>query len=329
MFRACVKGTNEISTLKIFILMFGLPIPSFSTSKRLNNMYLKIFLCLFVLFMIFNCTKDNVPDIPFGGTVKMITGQATIFNKTTVTWDKLKIYSDINFGDSIKTDSESQVEIVFNNTNSIRIDENSKMVVNLIPVSKKEHTIEVFNIVGTIVSDIKKLTTTRDQYQVRTPTAVAAIRGTFFSVSFSINSKSSHINVFGGKVWVKGNKGKKKGVLLAPGQFLKVNIGKWPGSPKKMNYGQWKKMERLMKPGHFKKYSKNLKLKKRSKLKIKGLKHKKSFKGKSKKPLKGIGKMGKSFKSVFKKGPKLKAKKGNAGGKVNKKKGGKKGGKKK
>jgi hypothetical protein len=267
----------------------------------------------------------------FSGKVKYLKGSAEIFRSGTGKWKQVKLSSKIEFGDSIKTGPESQVEIGFGNDNTIKIDENAKIVVKELSDPDEGGTIEVFNCFGTVLSNIKKLARGRKEFTVRTPTSVAAIRGTFFFVSYSFKTRTSHINVIAGKVWVRSPRGPRhKHIVVMPGHFTMVAWGMAPGVPKRINYGQWKKMHRMMRPRAYKKYTKKFKIKKRgrikgpgkAKMKIKGRKPGKSkkgglFKG-PKKVLKQKGRPRGKFKSKSGKGGKgsfSKGGKGRGGGK--------------
>jgi len=275
---------------------------------------------LFLALFFWGCSSKKEPFVPLSGTISFRSGTVHVFKGTDGKWTDLKIFEKIHFGDSLKTMGESQVEITFGMGNTIRIAENSKIRITPFRDSTGSEGMEVYNFFGEVLSNIKKVSAKREHYLVRTQTAVAAVRGTYFSVSFVAISKTSQISVIGGTVWVHNPRAGKGHVALQPGHFTLVGFGKIPGTPKKLNYGQLKKIGRLMPPGSVNKYSGKLKIKpgKGFKFKTRGGKGKPGKfgkKGKFRKSFKGVGK---KFKNVFKKKPK--------GGKGKKKKGkGKKG----
>jgi hypothetical protein len=270
----------------------------------------KVNIYLFVLFsisLLLSCGKGKKSE--FGGRTDSVNGNVEIYKVNSSKWEKLNTSSKIEFGDSIKTDTLSEVQVRFAESNTIKIGENSKVVVTVVKDSNESNTIEVYNAFGTVLSNIPELTDAYPQYRVRTPTAVADVKGTFFWVAFRRRTRTTHINVLSGRVRVFNPRFRKRApVIIMPGFFSFIVWGSPPCHPKKLNYGQWKKMHRIMPPGHYKKYSHKFKIKKPHRLKPghKGLKFKKKgpphkikphrhkpFKHTIKKPKKTTGKINK------------------------------------
>ena len=237
---------------------------------------------IFITILSLSCGTKKEPQIPFEGKVKSLLGQALIFKPKTLKWEVLNISDAIEFGDSIKTTAESQVEIAFGGNSTAKIGENSKVAITLVKDSAGVSTVEVFTAFGSVLSNIEKLTGLYEQYQVRTPTATASIRGTFFFVFFHLHKRITHVNVFRGRVKVRNpHHVKRIPIILLPGHFTIIHAGKGPKAPKKLNYGQMKKVMPLMPPGQYKKFNKKFKITKKAKpMPFKKI-HKKSVKGKS------------------------------------------------
>lgn len=285
------------------------------------------------------CGQEKEPQIPFEGKVTSITGQAQIFNSNTSQWVNIDPADKIEFGDSIRTPAGSQVEITFGGNNTFKIGGNSKVTVLLVKDSANKNVAEVFTVFGSVLSNVEKLTAQYQHYQVRTPTATASVKGTFFFVFFHPHNRVTHVNVFRGRVRVRNpHVIKRAPIILLPGFFTIIHIGKVPVVPKKLNYGQMKKVMPLMPPGQYKKFHKKFKIKKFEAKPSKGIKIKsakgKIFKAKAIRP-KGPKKAPHKLqpvpkKKVLKKSP-IKAKPGKQikGKVITKKKKGSKGGKKK
>ena len=246
----------------------------------IKNIFL--YTLIFITLLSLSCSKKKEPQILFEGKVKSLIGQALIFKSKTSKWEVLNVSDAVEFGDSIKTTAESQVEIAFGGNSTAKIGENSKVAITLVKDSAGVNTVEVFTAFGSVLSNIEKLTGRYNQYQVRTPTATAAIRGTFFFVFFHLHKRITHVNVFRGRVRVR-NPHVIIGppLILLPGFFTVVHVGRVPIVPKKLNYGQMKKVMPLMPPGQYKKFNKKFKITKKAKpMSLKKI-HKKAVKGKS------------------------------------------------
>ena len=220
--------------------------------NRFTVLLLTQFLCCAMLL-----TCGNRARI-LNGTVSFVAGQAKVRHPDGDTWQKLTISSKVEFGDSIATAGESEVEISFDGENSIRFTENTKAAITYVDSGDNKNSIEVYNCFGTVFSNIAKLTKKRG-YRVVTPTSVASIRGTIFCVSFDINDRASNVSVVAGNVWVRNPHLKTNFILVEPGNFTIIAWGRLPEAPLRMNHGQWKKFERMMRPELFRKHSKSLK----------------------------------------------------------------------
>jgi len=250
----------------------------------------RYFPCLIlVVLMCLQCGGNKTPA-QFG-TITLLVGNAQKFDTRSNSWKAVGLSKTIRFGDSIKTAAESRLEITFEKTNTVTIGENSKVLVSEVAGKDGEQKIQIFTYFGSVISDIKKLARGNKNYEVKTPTAIAAIRGTHFSVYFSISSRTTDVHVLGGRVWVI-NPFRKVSVVILPGFFSSIVYHKDPFKPRPINYGQWKKFNHLLKPALRQKY--------KNKYKIKTPLFKSLFKGKE----------GNKFKAL--KGNKIFKSKGNA-----------------
>ena len=91
-----------------------------------------------------------------------------------------KIGQKINNGDIVETGAQSFLEAKFQKQSAFRIRENSRVVFNI----DKSITLSVEK--GKVLNILEK----RSQYLVRTPSAVAAVRGTIFFVSVIDDNKT-------------------------------------------------------------------------------------------------------------------------------------------
>lgn len=205
---------------------------------------------------LFGCCGER-----FGGRVTEVTGTARIRRAGEKQWRDLEKARKVEFGDSVRTEGESQLEIAFGKGNTIRLDESTKICVVDTVDSVNRPTIEVYNAFGTVLSDIENLDGRHARYRVRTPTSVAAIEGTFFGVSFDPHIRRSHVNVIAGHVVVWNPLLPVPPIIVPPGFLSLVLWREPPVAPVKIPPGQWKKMRRVMPPNVFALHTKRLNVK--------------------------------------------------------------------
>ncbi len=124
-------------------------------------------------------------------------------------------------GDLIVVPADASAEVALDGGSLITVRENSEFKIE--KTAKGDATF--FLQVGSLLAKIQKLGENR--LRVRTPTAVAAVRGTEFGVE--VEGESSHVGVFDeGKVVVSGDSGEP--MTLISNQETSVAKGKTPGN---------------------------------------------------------------------------------------------------
>jgi hypothetical protein len=203
---------------------------------------LLLYLSLGIVIFGASCGKKS---IDFNGTVTGLIGDASILQK--LAWRPLEFGQTVSLGDSIRTDSGSQVEITFYEENSFRLDENTEVRIKPDVDSSGTAMVTLFNGNGTILSTIKKFPGGNSRYCVATPTSMTRIKGTVFSVTFASGQRTSHIDCFEGAVWVNNpGYGSASPFIVMPGFFSTVVFGCAPIAPAHIPPGQWKKMHHIM-----------------------------------------------------------------------------------
>ncbi|MFH1428370.1 MAG: FecR family protein [Candidatus Margulisiibacteriota bacterium] len=159
--------------------------------------------------------------------ISFLKGTAHVLISPAEDWlnftDKDK-YSAVKLGlnDSVKTDGGSKLELKFLNGNTIRMIENSAIMIKEVEVDPKQTTqkttIELLG--GKIWNKVTAIALGKDQknsyYQVSNPVAVALVKGTRFDMSFS--GDESIVRVFEGIVEASNPSGK----TLIPQSFFSV-----------------------------------------------------------------------------------------------------------
>lgn len=162
-------------------------------------MYIRILLLGLILFTackkVENTTEpQNIePEVFFAiGDVK-VNGQSA------------KIGQHLKNGDVIETGAESYLEAKFATQSAFRIREDSKVTVNV----DKNVSLSVEK--GKVLNILEK----RSQYLVRTPSAVAAVRGTIFFVNV-VNDNKTYFCACNGTVAIEDDNHKELTELSSP-----------------------------------------------------------------------------------------------------------------
>ena len=190
-----------------------------------------------ILFILVSCLWAA----PKVAKVSYVEGKAFLFVKESK--KKIKIGLVLKQGYTLKTESNSRLEITYLNGDVVRLDQNSEITLEGQPDKGKPKLQK-----GKLWNNIKKLAKGNPDFKVSTNVATAAVRGTIFQVEASDSTASVHL--FDGKVDVGPNKAPERDtnswgppaeisgpaevsmttwVSLDPGQMINVN---WDGSYK-------------------------------------------------------------------------------------------------
>jgi len=152
--------------------------------------YFQLVLLLLIIQSTAIAQSQNVNE---SGILSLVLGEVYTWNHLSGEWVPGKIGTVILLGDSVITDPKSRCEIKFKGYGVIRIGEMSKIL--LADISRKKLIIDIEwgRIWINILLDRKRM-------DIKTPTAVAAIRGTTYRVDCDTNS--SKINVYKGQVGI-------------------------------------------------------------------------------------------------------------------------------
>ncbi|MBN1578972.1 MAG: FecR domain-containing protein [Chitinispirillaceae bacterium] len=138
--------------------------------------------------------------------ITRIEGSAQVLKNGAASWKVARLNTALQIDDQLKSDAESLVEITFRHGAIMRLAENSVFSI------KKSTDVKVSTAVprGNVWVNMKKLSSSGHHFNVATPTAVAAIRGTVFQMQ-SLPDSSADVTVFDGKVAVGlSEEGKKR-----------------------------------------------------------------------------------------------------------------------
>lgn len=130
-------------------------------------------------------------------------------------------------GDRVTTDDESSAEIGIEGDSAIELGPRSQFTVSDLDKKNTVFSLEL----GSLLGKVRALFASGGQMQIRTPTAVASVRGTEFGVDHAAEA-GTRVGVFDeGKVAVAGGGGGPE-VLLQSNQETAVARGRGPEAPR-------------------------------------------------------------------------------------------------
>lgn len=162
----------------------------------MNKKYLA---CIIMVLMAvsFSCAKKEAPAIK--AVVTFVVGEASVLKNNA--WKKIDVGAELVQNDSIKTGNASTIDIQIGQS-IVRVKENSTLRLAMLYLDAgtgiEKNTLDLA--VGTVLAKPKKLVK-GESFLVKTPTAVAGVRGTMFVVEAK-QTRDTRVSVIDGKVSV-------------------------------------------------------------------------------------------------------------------------------
>jgi hypothetical protein len=165
-----------------------------------------------VLFMMAGpAFADNGLFMVVKGTVKVISGTD---KKETAAKVGTKVFS----GDTIITEKESRAKIVMADRNVLQLSPESRFEITKYKVGATEDQREaqVALMQGKVRVQVEQKYSEKNKFELRTPTAVAGVRGTQYVAQFEPKSQTTTIIVLTGRVAVSTPKQTTPPIVLTP-----------------------------------------------------------------------------------------------------------------
>lgn len=172
------------------------------------------------------------------GVFTVVKGKVTILRAGKSKERKVRVGTKVYPQDTITADKDSRAKVVMTDKNILNISPESKIAIEAYendPANKKKKV--MLNLVyGKLRSTVnQKYDEKKNVYRVKTPSAVAGVRGTDFIVNHDIASKQSEITTFEGQVQVGSgitpNGGIANPVFVNPGQSTTAAFQRPPVKP--------------------------------------------------------------------------------------------------
>ncbi len=155
-----------------------------------NVQLYRIFLTTFLLWLFlasFSFAKES--EI---GKISFILGRAQdvqIKNKSAKTWSNATLKMIVLNADLIRTKTESRCEVTLLDGSVVRIGENSEFEFTDASIKKNSKKVNAQLKRGRIWSNVTKLRAKQEGFQIKTPTAVCAVRGTIYRIDADSSTK--------------------------------------------------------------------------------------------------------------------------------------------
>ncbi len=163
--------------------------------------------------------------VPAEGRVTFVQGIAEIQDPVSEAWRPLRPGDVVRERDRLRTGPESGLELTFDDGSTFFL--RSDAVLGLTKVRKRglvEMIQDLFLETGRIISHIKRSTGRQPRFRIRTPSAIAAARGTDFRVALD-RRENTRVEVLHGTVSAQARKRK---VLLDEGEGTLIRRGQEP-----------------------------------------------------------------------------------------------------
>lgn len=186
-----------------------------------------------------------------------VSGKAEVLEKNIITdifespfWKDLKKGDVLDQGDKIKTSANSTIDIYFSNETFLKIGENSRVIIGENKIKEAGQSTSIKLQKGKVWSRIKGAWNRLTKFEVITPSAVAGVKGTIFSVE--TDGDKTTLKVKEGEVEFAAREKKEEKVTVKAGQSSqvinnKVTSPKNEDSPGKSNWDDEKIEEWLEK----------------------------------------------------------------------------------
>jgi len=151
-----------------------------------------------------------------------------------------KVGKKVSAGDTITAGPDSRAKIVMADKNVINVSPDSKIVIEKYENDGKDKkNVELNVLYGKVRASVEqKYDGDKSKFNVKTPSAVAGVRGTDFMTGYNAGTKTAQFITFSGSVAV-GQPGPggtiKNPVFVQAGQMTQAGAGKPPEAPKAMS----------------------------------------------------------------------------------------------
>ncbi|MCX5781860.1 MAG: FecR domain-containing protein [Elusimicrobia bacterium] len=210
-------------------------------NKLAKKLAFKIYSFLFAIFCLVAAFTLPVSAQNFSGEITDIKGTVQVSTSTENSWVNAIEGIPVLPNYRIKTDLKSSCIINLDDGSLIFIDENTSASIDILEITGDHHNSRFSLMMGKILANIEKSKNTK--MEIKTPNSIAAVRGTEFAVE--VNTVTTNVGVFDGKVAVVNPEVSPEEVLLNPDEETTVEKGAKPRKPEKLKEVMLRNKERM------------------------------------------------------------------------------------
>lgn len=169
------------------------------------------------------------------GTLMVVKGEVKVLSAKTKATGSAKVGLKVFEGDEILAGTDGRAKIVMSDRNVLNISPNSKIKISKYENDGQARNVEIQVDYGKVRASVQqKYDGEKNKFNIKTPTAVAGVRGTDFLTSYNRASRSATFITFEGSVAV-GSLGAGGAILnpvyVNPGQQTEAKAGAAPEAP--------------------------------------------------------------------------------------------------
>ena len=162
--------------------------------------------------------------------IQALNGDVHVKRAKSDSWIKATKGMTLKEGDVVRTKSKSKVVLELDDKSVIQLTSLSQLTIDKMTRSLKGKDTGVDMKVGKGWNKVKKQKKQRDKFNVGTPTAVAGVRGTYFSNQVEESSDST-FDVFEGEISVHQKADPSSAVYVRTNKRTEVKKGQGPSAP--------------------------------------------------------------------------------------------------
>jgi len=181
------------------------------------------------------------PPVPPANVGRIEAKLTYLEGDVSLTRDKARLPAELDMvllpGDTVETGKDAQAEVTFDDSSAINLDPESRFgITELVKDSASgQRTVKTNLFSGELKAQIAKLAQ-NSTFEIESPTAVAAVRGTEFIVAYR-PGQPTQVTVLIGRVGVRRPRIKEAEVILLEHHRLAIFFGKRPGKPIRLALG--------------------------------------------------------------------------------------------
>lgn len=162
--------------------------------RKLQSLFLLFSACCLIFFSKTARAAEKVGSVTF---IVGVTGDVQVKRTGNNDWQNAKLNMDVLGDDLIRTKKESRCEITLLDKSVLRIGEQTEFQLTSANITRNQKNVKGVLSKGKIWSNVTRLRSQREEFQIKTPTAVCAVRGTVYRIDAD---SSTALLVYDGEV---------------------------------------------------------------------------------------------------------------------------------